>query len=64
VTVLWILLAVLYIVVWVTLGMTTFRKGHTVLFWVGFIFPILWIIGAIMQPTPEVATAQSGASLP
>ena len=51
-TFLWILLAILYIVIWVTLGMTTFRKGHFVLFWVGFFFPILWMIGALMAPTP------------
>jgi hypothetical protein len=63
VTFLWIVLAVLYIALWVTLGMTTLRKGHTALFWVGIVFPILWIVGAIMQPTPEVAAAQSRASL-
>ena len=62
-TFLWIVLAVLYITAWVTLGMTTLRKGHTVLFWVGIIFPVLWIVGAIMQPTPQVAAAQARASL-
>jgi hypothetical protein len=63
VTFLWILLGVLYIALWVTLGMTTLRKGHTVLFWVGIILPVLWIVGAIMQPTPQVAAAQARASL-
>ena len=62
-TFLWIVLAVLYIVLWVTLGMTTLRKGHTVLFWVGIIFPVLWIVGAIMQPTSQVETAQARANL-
>ena len=63
VTFLWILLGVLYIALWVTLGMTTLRKGHTALFWFGIIFPVLWIVGAIMQPTPQVAAAQARANL-
>jgi hypothetical protein len=63
VTFLWIMLAVLYITLWVTLGMTTLRKGHKALFWFGIIFPVLWIVGAIMQPTPAVAAAETRASL-
>ena len=63
VTFLWILLGVLYIALWVTLGMTTLRKGHTALFWFGIILPVLWIVGAIMQPTPQVAAAQARANL-
>jgi hypothetical protein len=31
-------------------GVLTFRKGHMALFWLGIIFPLLWIIGAIMAP--------------
>jgi hypothetical protein len=50
---------VLYITLWVTLGMTTLRKGHTALFWFGIIFPVLWIVGALMEPTPAVAAAES-----
>ena len=63
VTFLWIVLGVLYIALWVTLGMTTLRKGHTALFWFGIIFPVLWIVGAIMQPTPQVAAAQARGNL-
>jgi hypothetical protein len=58
-TFLWILLGVLYIAAWVTLGMSTLRKGHTALFWFGIIFPVLWIVGALMQPTPAAAAAES-----
>jgi hypothetical protein len=47
---LWTLLVVLYIALFVGLGMSTFRKGHQVLFWVGIIFPVLWIVGAVMPP--------------
>jgi hypothetical protein len=63
VTFLWIVFGVIYIALWVTLGMTTLRKGHTALFWFGIILPVLWIVGAIMQPTPEVAAAQARAGL-
>jgi hypothetical protein len=62
-TFLWILLGVLYIALWVTLGMTTLRKGHTALFWIGIIFPVLWIVGAIMAPTPAAEAAESRARL-
>ena len=48
--ILWTLLVVLYIALFVSLGMSTFRKGHQALFWVGIIFPVLWIVGAIMPP--------------
>ena len=50
---LWIILATLYLVAVFTLGLATLRKGHTVLFWVGIIFPLLWIVGALMQPTAK-----------
>ena len=50
-TFLWLLLAVVYIVLFVTLALTTLRKGHYLLFWVGIIFPVLWIIGALIGPT-------------
>ena len=62
-TILWILLAVIYIVCVVTLAMATFRKGHYWLFWLGFlIFPFLWIVGALMGPTPAAEAKASGAS--
>jgi hypothetical protein len=48
-----LLMVALYIVLFVTLALTTFRKGHFVLFFVGIIFPVLWIIGAIMPPSPR-----------
>lgn len=47
---LWILLGILYIAMFVLLGLATLRKGHYVLFFVGIIFPLLWIIGAVIAP--------------
>jgi cadmium resistance protein CadD (predicted permease) len=43
-------LGVLYLVLLFTLAVLTFRKGHWVLGLIGIIFPILWIIGAILPP--------------
>jgi hypothetical protein len=44
------LLAILYIVLLITLGVMTIRKGHWVMFIVGIFLPIFWIIGALMPP--------------
>jgi hypothetical protein len=52
-TLVWLILAFLYIAALLVLGVSTLRKGHTVLFWVGIVFPILWIVGALMAPTPQ-----------
>jgi cadmium resistance protein CadD (predicted permease) len=41
-------LGILYLVLLFTLAVLSFRKGHWVLGLIGFIFPILWIIGAIL----------------
>jgi hypothetical protein len=41
---------VLYVVLLVTLGLMTLRNGHWVMFIVGFAFPLLWLIGAVMRP--------------
>ena len=57
-TFLWIVLAVLYIAFFILLGLATFRKGHYVMFWLGIIFPVLWVIGALMAPTPAAVAAE------
>jgi hypothetical protein len=41
-------LGVLYLVLLFTVAVMTFRKGHWVLGLIGFIFPILWLIGAVL----------------
>ena len=41
-------LAVIYLVLLFTVAVMTFRKGHWVLGLIGFIFPILWLIGAVL----------------
>jgi hypothetical protein len=44
------LAALVYIVLVITLGVTTLRKGHLLMFILGFIFPLFWILGAFMAP--------------
>jgi hypothetical protein len=41
-------LGIIYVVLLVVFGILCFRKGHWVLGLIGIIFPILWIIGAIL----------------
>jgi hypothetical protein len=43
-----VLLGVIYLVLLITLGIMTLRKGHWLMFIIGIIFPILWLVGAIM----------------
>jgi hypothetical protein len=40
----------LYLVLLVALGVTCLRKGHTIMFIVGFFVPLFWIIGAVIPP--------------
>ena len=45
-----VLLGAIYIVLLITLGVMTIRKGHWVMFLIGILIPIFWIIGALMPP--------------
>ena len=46
-------LGVIYLTLLIVLGLTTLQKGHTAMFWIGIIFPVLWVIGAFMSPTEK-----------
>jgi hypothetical protein len=54
---LWIFCAAVYLAALVMLGITTLRKGHTLLFVAGIFLPFLWIVGALMGPTPRAASS-------
>ena len=43
-----ILLGVIYLVLMLVFAVLSFRKGHWVLGLIGFVFPILWLIGALL----------------
>ena len=56
-TFLWVVLSALYLTALIVLGVSTLRKGHYFLFFVGIIFPFLWIVGALIGPTPRASGA-------
>jgi hypothetical protein len=41
-------LGIIYLVLLVVFAILCFRKGHWILGLIGFIFPLLWIIGAVL----------------
>jgi hypothetical protein len=44
---------VLYVILIVTIGIMTLKKGHGWMFIFGFFLPLFWLIGALMAPTEE-----------
>ena len=51
----------LYFLIWltlvITLGVTTLRKGHWVMFILGLFLPLFWLIGALMPPRQSAQMA-------
>ena len=45
-----VVLAVVYVAVFLTLGVTAIRKGHWLWFVVGIVVPVFWLIGALLPP--------------
>jgi hypothetical protein len=43
--------ALIYFLLVVTLGVMSLRKGHWVMFILGFALPVFWFVGALMPPT-------------
>jgi len=46
-----ILFGAIYVVLLITLGILSIRKGHWVMFIIGIFIPLFWIIGALLPPT-------------
>ena len=44
---------ILYLVLLITLGVITIRKGHWVMFIIGIFLPLFWLIGALLPPVRE-----------
>ncbi len=45
------ILGVIYVVLLITLGIMSIRKGHWIMFIIGIFIPLFWIIGALLPPT-------------
>lgn len=54
---LWVGLGIVYFLLLVTLGIMSIRKGHWVMFLLGIVFPVFWLIGAMMAPRGQAAGA-------
>ena len=39
---------IIYLILVITLGVMSIRKGHWVMFIIGFFLPFFWLIGALM----------------
>ena len=50
-----VILGVLWVVLLITLGITSIRKGHWIFFLIGIPIPVFWVIGARLAPTPAAA---------
>jgi Flp pilus assembly protein TadB len=47
--VVWIIFcSIIYLILVVTLGVMSIRKGHWIMFIIGFFLPFFWLIGALM----------------
>lgn len=42
--------ALLYLALLATVAVVTWRRGNKVLFFLGFIFPLLWLFGSVWGP--------------
>jgi hypothetical protein len=42
------ILGAIYLVLLVTLGIISIRKGHWVMFIIGIFIPLFWLIGAVL----------------
>lgn len=41
---------VVYVVLLITLGIMSIRKGHWIMFILGIFIPIFWLVGALLPP--------------
>jgi hypothetical protein len=46
----WFALGIIWLILLVTLGILSIRKGHWVMFIIGIFIPLFWLIGALLPP--------------
>jgi hypothetical protein len=51
------LAAFLYFILIFTLGATTIKKGHWIMFVLGIFLPLFWLVGALMPPAGRAQPA-------
>ncbi len=50
-------LVLIWIVVFFMFAFTALAKGHWFMFIIGFVLPIFWVIGALIEPTARAEAA-------
>jgi hypothetical protein len=50
-------LVLIWVIVFFMFAFTALRKGHWIMFIIGFFLPIFWIIGALIPPTARAGGA-------
>ena len=48
-------LGVLYVILLLTLGIMSIRKGHWIMFILGLFIPLFWLIGGLLPPVDKGA---------
>jgi hypothetical protein len=48
----------LYVILLLTLGLMTLKKGHGWMFFFGIFLPLFWLIGAFIGPTERAQAAR------
>lgn len=46
-------LALVYVVLFLWLGLRSIKRGHWIMFLIGIFIPIFWIIGGLMPPVRD-----------
>jgi hypothetical protein len=47
----WVVVGIIWLILFIFLGIRTLRRGHWIMFIIGLFLPIFWIIGALIPPT-------------
>jgi hypothetical protein len=50
----YVLWGAIYLVLLVSLGVLSIRKGHWLMFVIGIFLPLFWLIGAVLPPKRRV----------
>ncbi len=53
-----VILGAIYVTCIFTVAAVTFRNGHWILGVLGIFFPVFWLIGIVLPPTPEAVLTE------
>jgi hypothetical protein len=53
----WVVVGIIWLILFIFLGIRTLRRGHWIMFIIGLFIPLFWIIGALIPPTASARAA-------